>query len=175
MRTIRVKLFKFEELSEKAQKKAISEFSDINVDHDWWNFIYADAAEIGLQINEFDIHHGYCKGELLHSLNEVCNLIITNHGENCDTYITAKLYLAEWAKLVQEHSDGIHTDIVTEEKENEFDKLADELEKQFRLSLCEDYRILLSKEYDYMTSYEAIKESIISNEYEFTQEGKFYY
>lgn len=176
MRTIRIKLFKFKELSEKSQEKAISEFSDINIDHSWWDFIYEDAEGIGLQINAFDANPGgYCKGKLLHSLSEVCNLIISNHGEECETHKTAKLYLSEWAKLVKEHSDGINTDIVTEEKETEFDELADELEKQFRLSLCEDYRIMLSNEYDYLTSRDAIKESIISNEYEFTKEGKFYY
>jgi plasmid maintenance system killer protein len=175
MRTIQTTLYKFNELSEAAQKKAITEFYSINIEHDWFDFIFEDAKNIGLKINEFDNDRGYCKGKLLHSLTEVCDLIITNHGESCETHKTAKSYLKEWDKLVAEHSDGIQKDKVCEDKEYEFDKLADELDKQFRLSLCEDYRIILQHEYEYQTSDAAIKETIIANDYEFTIEGNFHH
>lgn len=175
MRTIRTKVYKFNELSESAQKKALTEMWDINVDYDWWSSVYEDAAEVGIKINEFDIDRpNYCRGELTLPLTESCNKIIKTHGEECDTYLTAKLYLAEWAKLVCEHSDGINTDKVAENKESDFDELADELEKQYRLSICNDYLTTLRKEYEYLTSDEAIKETITANEYEFTVNGKKY-
>jgi myo-inositol catabolism protein IolC len=33
-----VKVYKFNELDEKAKEKAIERYSDINVDYDWWEF-----------------------------------------------------------------------------------------------------------------------------------------
>lgn len=173
MRTVRIKLYKYNELNEQAKKTAIAKFFDVNVDYEWWDSIYSDANEIGLKITEFDADT-YCKGKLLHSLPEVCNLIMSNHGEQCETYKTAKAYLAEWDKLVKEHSDGIIPDKVSEDKEYEFDQCADELENQLKLSLCEDYRVILRNEYEYLTSTEAIEETILYNEYDFTQDGKFF-
>lgn len=175
MKTVRIKIYKFNELNEQAQVKAIEQMSDINVYFDWWSFTYQDAETVGIKITEFDLGRGTIKGELNISLTESCELILANHGESCETYKTAKAYLAEWAKLVKEHSDGVDTDKVCEDKQYEFDELADELEKQFRLSILEDYRILLQHEYDYLSSAEAIKETIIANEYDFTADGKQYY
>lgn len=39
-------LYFFNELSEDAKKKAIEKLRDINVDHQWWNFIYDDVQKI---------------------------------------------------------------------------------------------------------------------------------
>lgn len=44
MRTVRTKIYKFQELEEKAKKKALESLSDINVDYDWWDFVYDDFA-----------------------------------------------------------------------------------------------------------------------------------
>jgi hypothetical protein len=45
------------------------------------------------------------------------------------------------------------------------------MEGEFLKSLLEDYRIILSKEYDYLTSRESIIETIEANEYEFDENG----
>jgi hypothetical protein len=45
------------------------------------------------------------------------------------------------------------------------------LEDEFLKTLCEDYRIILSREYDYLTSEAAIIETIEANEYEFKADG----
>ena len=47
MRTIRIKLHKFSELSEVAQQKVLDKNCYINVDYDWWQSIYEDAKAIG--------------------------------------------------------------------------------------------------------------------------------
>jgi hypothetical protein len=176
MRTVRTKVYKFDELTSEAKKKAISQFLDTNVDYDWWKFVYDDAKTIGLKINGFDIGRGnYCKGELINSAIETANLIKLNHGDNCETYKTAVHFISQWNELVQKHSDGITLDKVSEENEYEFDKEVEGIENDFTKSICEDYRIILQKEYEYLTSEEAIIESIISNEYEFTKGGKQWY
>jgi len=175
MRTIRTKLYKFAELSEISKQKVIQSLSDINVDCEWWDYIYEDALRIGLKITGFDIDRGnYCSGDLLDSMIEVCAKIFENHGETCETYKTAQSFLKKWAQLVAEHSDGLQKDKVCEDKEHEFDQLADELKDQFLICLCNDYRIMLQKEYEYLTSEMAIIETIEANDYEFTQDGKMF-
>jgi len=171
MVTKTINLYSFDELSEDAQKKAVNSLSDINVSHEWWDYIYEDAKRIGLNIMEFDTDH-YCNGKLLVSLYECCDLILTEHGPDCETFKLAKYYQNQWDELVKKYSDGENTDQVSEENESEFDNLADELEEDFRKSLLEDYRIMLRKEYEYLTSSEAIIETIKSNEYTFTENGK---
>lgn len=168
MKTLTIK--KFNELEGKARENALRKHSDINVDYQWWDSTYNDAQRIGLKISEFDTDH-YCKGELEYSLHETCDKIKKEHGDQCDTYKTAVEYQKQWADLVKKYSDGVNTDRVAEDKEYEFDKEADELEEDFRKALCEDYRIILRKEYEYLTSEEAISETLESNEYYFDGYG----
>jgi hypothetical protein len=173
MRTIRIKLYKFSELSESAKQKAIEKFADINVNSDWWDSVYEDAEDIGLKITGFDIDRGsYCKGDFIEYAQDCANKIIAEHGEVCATYKTASQFLKDYKELVAKFSDGIDIDEVEEDNEYEFDNEADELEEEFRKSILEDYRIMLQNEYEYLTSEAAIIETIEVNEYEFTIDGK---
>lgn len=173
MKTKIINLYSFDELSEEGKKKALENLYDINVDYEWWQYTYDDAERIGLKISEFDLDRGnYCKGKFIKDAEEVCKLIFENHGEQCETYKTAKTFEEDKAKLVVKYSDGINTDCVAEDNEYNFDNECDELEQEFLKSLCEDYRIILSKEYDYLTSKEQIIETIKSNDYTFTENGK---
>lgn len=56
------KVFRFEELGGDAQEKALEALWDINVFYEWWDSIYADADEIGVKIDEFDLERRYCRG-----------------------------------------------------------------------------------------------------------------
>ena len=61
-------VFKFEELTEEQKEKTLSKLREINVDHDWWDFIFQDAEEIGLKITSFDLDRNrHAKGILLNS------------------------------------------------------------------------------------------------------------
>ena len=46
MRTVRTKVYKFDELTPKAQNKAIEKLNSINVDYEWWDFLYDDFSRI---------------------------------------------------------------------------------------------------------------------------------
>lgn len=173
MRTKEITLYQFKELSEESQQKAIEKLWDLNVTHDWWESVYEDAERIGLKITEFDLDRNrYVKGNLLVSGYECAELIIKNHGKDCNTYKTASQFLIDWSKLVAKYSDGITLDKVTEENENDFDNAANELESEFENSLLEDYSIILQNEYEFLTSRQAIVEAIEANEYEFTEDGE---
>ena len=173
MKTVTLNLYQFSELTDEAKENAIKELYDINVDSDWWANTYEDAAQINLKIKGFDIDRGsYVKAEFIESAYNTANLIILNHGESCETYKTAKSFIEDWNNLVSKYSDGVNINKVTEDNEYDFDNEADDLENDFLQSISEDYRIILSNEYDYLTSEKSIIETIEANEYDFTEYGQ---
>jgi uncharacterized protein YqkB len=172
MRIKETKVYTFSELNEDAKQQALENLADININHDWWEHIYFDAEKIGCEINGFDIDRGNdCNLEFQLTGFEIANKIVANHGEQCETYLTAKQFLFDHDNLVFQHSDGKNTKVVAEDNEIDFDNDLDQLEGEFKHSLSEDYRIMLSHEYDYLTSEEAIIETIEANEYEFDEHG----
>ena len=166
MKTIikEIKVYSFDELSEDSQAIAINNLRDINVDHEWWEDIYEDAKEIGLKITGFDLDRNkHADGELLLYCAEVCQNIFNNHGEDTSTNKTAFAFMEEWQPVFCNYME-------TEEGENELQ----ELEEEFTKNLLEDYASILQAEYEYLSSDEAVIQSIKSNEYEFTENGKIY-
>lgn len=94
MKTIEVQVYSFNELSQEAKEVAINRFLDINVDFDWWENTYEDAKNIGLKITSFDLDRNkHAKGEFIFDASQVAEKIISKHGEACETYNTASLYL----------------------------------------------------------------------------------
>ena len=173
MKTVTINLYQFSELSDEAKENAIKELYDINVNSDWWYGVYEDAAQVNLKIKGFDIDRGsYVKAEFMQSAYDTANLITLNHGESCETYKTALTFIQDWNNLVSKYSDGVKTDVVTEDNEYDFDNEADDLENDFLQSISEDYRIILRNEYDCLTSEKSIIETIEGNDYYFTENGQ---
>lgn len=161
-------LYLFDELSEDEKNAAIEKLWDLNVDHDWWDVVYMDAEDIGLKIHGFDLDRHDIEGRFTRAANEVAQNIINNHGDMCETYKTAKAFMNDWEPIFTAYMDETSADYESRESE---EKMLD-LESEFLHSLLEDYWIMLRKEYEYMTSEEAIKETIEANEYEFTEAGE---
>lgn len=164
--TITRNLHKFDEWSDDAKDKAIEKLWDINVDYDWWQWTYDDAEEIGLKITGFDLDYRSCEGNFINTAEYTAKNIIENHGDTCETYKDAQNYLKDLeiaiAKNLKENADCDYPEdyLDTEEIDNDFLK-----------ELLEDYRIMLQKEWYYLTSREAIIETIEANEYEFDEDG----
>lgn len=168
MKTKTINLYSFDELSEEAKQKAIENLYDLNVDHDWWQWTYEDAERVGIKITGFDLERGsYCKGDFLEDAETVAKLILKEHGEQCESYKTALQFMDEKCRLVHRYESEI-----PEMDQGDFDYDLECLEDEFLKSICEDYRIILQKEYEYLTSEEQIIESIKANEYTFTENGK---
>lgn len=169
--TVKTEVFKFAELSEEGQQAAIEGLYDLNVDHDWWDFTYTDADNIGLKITSFDLDRATIEGQFTGDMDEVCRSIAKEHGHTCETHQTAAKYLEAYKKSfaawqdTKDQADGYQFNESFEH---------DDMEAEFLCDLLEDYRVMLQKEYDYLTGKEAIKESIEANDYEFTAEGKKY-
>ena len=151
MKTIEVNLFKFEELSEESQQRTLEKLWDINLDDDWWEWTYEDAENVGIKITSFDEHN--ITGELLAYCIDIAKNIINEHGENCNTYKTATEYLP----------------LLTDEWNEDYE--GEPIAEDFKQSILEDYRIMLNKEYEYLTSEEAIIETFEANEYTFEEDG----
>lgn len=147
--TIEKTWYTFGELSEEAQEHAIEKLWDINVDYEWWECVYEDAREIGLEITGFDLYRNQIGGKLHKSVGEICELIISNHGWNCGTHNLARQYYR------YRHSAKVER--FTEE--------------EFKHDLLEEYLSMLRQEREYLTSREAIIETIEVNKYEFDEDG----
>jgi cell division protein FtsB len=183
--------YQFSELSDVAKQRVIDKFYDINIDYEWWEFTYEDAKEVGLKITGFDLDRGsYCKMENInYCLSTTAELIMANHGPTCETYQTSKAFLEAYKpkkeRLTQvediletwyENDEG-----TTEEEQTKWDELnqeeselseeIEELKDEFLKDLSNDYLTMLRDEYEYMTSKDAIIETIEVNEYEFDEDG----
>jgi len=171
--TKQVKIYSFADVlaDENLKQKVLERQYDINVDHDWWDSIYYDAEQIGCKISGFDIgRESYCDLSFYLSAHEIAQNIINNHGEQCDTYKTAASFLEEWQPIYNTYLDESSEHYESSEYE---DKLLD-IEQEFCRALSEDYLYTLRREYEYLTSEEAILETLEANEYEFTDDGRDY-
>lgn len=172
MRIKETKVYPFDELSDDAKEKAVQGLCDINVDYEWWEFTFEDAETAKLKLTEFDIDRGnYCRGEFIEYAKDTADAIVFHHGENCETHKTAMEFLAASALLYMKYPVKLDED---GDDENETDRTREQgdVNDEFLRSILEDYRIILQKEYEHLTSENAIIETIKANEYEFTEDGK---
>jgi hypothetical protein len=166
-------VYTFDELSDKAKEKAIEKFYDINTDHEWWEFVYEDAKNIGLNITEFDIDRGaYVKLGFEKSELETARAIVENHGESCDTHKISRAYVDEYESLEREkEAISQSDDDAAYEKETAIEDKMEVLKDEYMNDLQNEYLKILRNGYEYLTSEEAIIETIKANEYEFLEDG----
>lgn len=176
--TVTTKIYKFDELSESAKEKAREWFRQGALDYDWWDFIYEDAARIGLKIEHFDIDRHDIGGKIKHAdyAGTACK-ILKEHGEQTDTYILAAEFLKDCQTLDAEIESIEALDDPNDTMLDRLSTAKDEketLEKEFEYALLQEYFSMLSQEVEYLMSDEQVDESILSNEYEFTEDGRRY-
>jgi hypothetical protein len=175
MRTVRTKVYTFEELNETAQQTAINSNSSINVNYDWWINTYSDAENIGLKITSFELDRNKnAKGHFVTDAFNCATKIISEHGAECKTFLISSEFMLKWAEIVKAHSNGKNIFKVAEGQELSFDEKADELEGIFLDDILSAYADILQDECEYLQSDEAIKETLISDECEFTKNGNIF-
>lgn len=167
-----ITVYSFNELSEDVQDRVLADMWDINIFHDWWEMTTDETEElIKLEITAFDIDRRTISLQFIDSATDTADKILANHGDTCNTYRLAQSFLSDRDALVEKHSNGVTLDIVEEDNEDAFDTECDELEAAFLHALGEEYLSILDKEYEYLSSREAIVETIEANEYLFTKNG----
>jgi hypothetical protein len=157
--TRQYKVYKFEELPEEAQEKAIQHLSDINVNYKWWDTVEEDAKTIGLNITSFNLYRNQIDGEWIDNAWEAAKAIIENHGDMCETYTDAQNYLKLHDALQPDEYGNVDSE---------------DIDSDFLYTLLQDYLSMLRKEEEYLTSEEAIIETIKDNDFDFTIDGKIF-
>jgi hypothetical protein len=182
--TVEYKLYKFKELEDSAQEKALEQFYGINVDHDWWEFAYEgfkeDLNAMGLDCEGFYFgldRDSYIEARGLHftdakkfvksqidekvkdSFIEIADLFIEDRRQ----YRHTRQHISTYAKTRCEHTR------LNKAIESLTERCNDKL-----YSILEGFLYTLQKEYDYLTSRESIIETIECNEYDFLENGKLF-
>jgi hypothetical protein len=196
MKTIEIKLYQFSELSESAKNKAIEKMYDINTEHDWFDFVFEDAKEIGkligIEIDDiyfsgfssqgdgacFEGNYSYEKectrkvkeyaptDKKLHSIVErLQDLQKRNFYKLSASIKHSGRYSHEYSTEIEVFKDGNYMYSESDQKSE------DELKECLRSFMKWIYK-RLNDEYDYLTTKEAIIETIEANEYEFLESGK---
>lgn len=145
MNTIIETIYLFNELPEASKNKAIELNFDINTSYNWWNCTYEDALQIGIKITSFDIYRSDIEIKFIQHVQNVAEDILSNHGETCSTYLNAQKFLSS--------------------------EMSEDDENCFKNEISEDYLNILNEEYNYLTSEEAISDTLIANEYYFDLTG----
>lgn len=180
------------ELNE-VKEKAIEENRYINVDFDdWYNFIFHDWKEKLEKI-------GFCNAEIYFSgfgsqgdgacfdcqpyyinLDLILNNLDFTDEEKEKIYnlkdcfnltIEKNSYANHYSHEETRYVNIDYLDVENEEDENLIGCLSEKLE-DLRCNLCKQIYKDLEKEYDYLTSDDAIYETLQANEYYFEENGK---
>lgn len=173
-------LYRFDELTEKAKEKARGWYREGALDYEWWDFIFEDAARVGLKITAFDLDRRKgVEGTLTMSLVESCKAILSEHGQACDTHKLASDFLIAFNRLDNEKDEAIKAmtdEDIDNEKETDilehFETDVEDLRDQYAYALREEYASMLQKECEFLLSNECVDEMIQANEYEFTEDGE---
>ena len=195
MRTIRTKIYKFSELSKEAQEKAIQNLWDININYEWYEPITEGFKESN---DFFDITNTFFSG--FSSQGDGAMFEYSGINKDFVNTIIDSLELPNWKKEVLKnciyvsgtgkqsghyyhekscsHNIYVESDNGAQNYRN-IELLIDSVDANIEEAITDKYAELakqlyndLEKEYDYLTTEEAIKETIEVNEYEFTREGK---
>ena len=164
MKTIEIKVYKFEELDKQTREKVIDNYRFINVeDTFWYDFIKDDFNRLGLEIQEFDLGRRNYAKIYIDNFEDTSKNIIEEFGDSVLIKQTAKNYINEYEKIQANFK-------VDEDIEREVELLDEQYEKEY----SEDILSYLRSNYDWETSDEAIYQTIEANDYDFTTEGKIY-
>ena len=95
--------------------------------------------------------------------------ILKEHGEKCDTMATASQFLKRVDNIEAKYSEIVN---YGENEAYEREEEINDENEHFLHNILQNYLLILKKEFEYLTSEEAIIETIESNEYTFTEDGE---
>jgi len=169
MRTATVHYYKFDELSDKAKERALDWWRQGALDWDWFDSVYEDASRVGIKITGFDTGRS-CEitGDFIGTAEESAAKIIAEHGEDTDTAAEARHYQKTLAEFMATAEKDEYGELATYALEAD----KEDIDKEFLRAVLESYLVALREEAEHLQSDEVAEETIIANEYEFTEDGK---
>ena len=162
MKTIEIKVYKFDELDEQTKEKVIENYRYINVeDTFWYDWIKEDFNRLGLEIKEFDLGRRNYVKIYIENFEDTSNYIIKEFGDSVLIKQTAKNYLKELKEIVSNFKED-------EDIDREFETLDENYQHEFEADILS----YLRANYEHDISDEAVIDTIEANDYDFTTEGK---
>ena len=163
MRIIEIKAFQFEELDSQTKEKVIENNRTINVDMDFWweDELHNFKNELDIIVNEFDIYRRIMNITIQDSF-ETAQKIVNFFGKESSIVKTSEIFLKDNISVCKSYEDDWY----------ELEEQLEYLEEEFRREIAEEILSMLTSQYEYQTSDDAIKETIIANEYEFQEDGE---
>ena len=193
MRQEIIKVYSFQELASDVQEKLIEKHVNINTEFDWFDFIVEDwinkLNQIGFIDSKIFFSGFYSQGDGACFTCErvdiplIINSLIYCNGSYDKQYdIIEKLTYGGlcncWLENVSSnycHENTVITHFRIEHGHCFFDSIAKDIEKEIndlRKLLCYSIYQELEQDYEYLTSEEAIKDTLTANEYEFLANGE---
>ena len=164
MKTIEIKVYRFEELDKQTKEKVIENYRYINVDNTfWYDCIKEEFNSLGLEIKEFDLDRGNYAKIYIDNFEDTSNYIIKEFGDSVLIKQTAKNYINEYEKIQANFK-----------KDEDIERELEILDEKYQREYSEDILSYLRSSYDWEISDEAITETIEANDYDFTTDGKIY-
>lgn len=193
METISTNLYKFNELSDEAQALAIEKHRYFNVEYSHWSLLDEDefkekAKSYGFDVKRIYYSLSYSQGDgaifegtfYLNDYLEQKKELTANERRlknvacNLDNYYVK---FRHYGRYYHEKSYTLDSEVVVSYT-RELPNIEAEVERiDYRAmyeSLCKELYQTLQETYDDLTSDEAVKESLIANEYYFYASGEFY-
>lgn len=178
MQQITIKTFDFDELSEEAKRKALNNLYDINTDYYWWG---ATCDELKYRLNEIGIncdrfYWDLDRANYIYMDNPTVTdekLLLKQAGIDLRTK-DAKNALNEGLTIDTINHGGNFAHNEVSEYTNSYNPLSEdtidsinEVLKDFEHDALEELR----NEYEYLSSEEAVIDTIRANEYQFLDDG----
>lgn len=197
MKTININLYRLDELSSEAQERALEKNRDINAHQDWHEFTIdkwkerleelgfsnpdisfsgfssqGDGASFTATINFHTLLNHLIMCNIDPALCDVALRFAENNQLSGSILRLDRHYSHEKTVVVSLELDYFHDPRkIWRDKELELTNTVQIYAREIMRKIYKE----LEAEYEYLTSDEAVKESLIINEYDFTAEGDIYH
>lgn len=199
MRTMTVKVYRFDELSEDAKEKARDWWREGGLEYEWWDFIFEDAKEagkiLGIDIKDvyfsgfwsqgdgacFEGSYEYQKGSVkaikayAPKDKELHRIAVELSKAQKPYFYNISAHIKQYGQYSHEYCTEIKVYGDGDIGENYINYFVDANTHDTFSELFRDFMRWIYKrleeEYDYLNSDEQIDESIRINEYEFLEDG----
>ena len=193
-RTVRTKVYKFNELSGPAKETARQSWREHGLDYEWHEFtiegLKERAPEKGFEIDKIYFSGFCCQGDgamfegsvvdfskFLNGTNPHFQKVVKNNGLDLSWSVrhSGHYYHSRCSQISFDAGNYPYTYSSKEGFTGNFQTNIDIMESNIEEAYhdyCHEIYSTLEKEYDWLNSDEQVDESIIANEYEFTKDGR---
>lgn len=173
MKTIKTIVYEYHELSDKAKTKAIEEYSEINTNYDWWYLTFDEFKTLGIKVTGVDLYRKEIGIENIVPYEEIAYNICHEFNGN-SIYERAIQFSIDFEALKRKYEVDNNGFTFNEKKQDNYQDEYDDLTFEFKVDLCNEILDWLNNEYEYLISEEGIADTIVANEYLFTEDGRIF-